>query len=105
MNQDRLEAIVTLTALIARAHENLPAHVVSRNVLKLGKLASSLHKRYEAACNYEWANTDKYEEHTARLEQKAAALGVELEVKVDHQRDPRGWPLVITVGDKEERLG
>lgn len=69
--------------------------------------AAQLHKRYEAMCSYEWANTDKYERRTEKLEALVAALAVNLPgVTVEHQRDPRGWPVIVKLHNTEiGRLG
>lgn len=107
MNQEGYLAALDLAAMIAR---NVPADRVATkdigpNVSKLGRIASSLHKRYEAACSYAWADTDMYAQATEALEAKATALGAVLGIEVTHQRDPRDWPVICKVGDRETRLG
>lgn len=105
----RDERTVAQLELVARIvwDKNNKANVfkVAQTVYDLGKIAKSLHKRYEAACNYAWACEEKYEKRTERLEAKAEELGKEIDVQVSHQRDPRGWPLIVKVGTYEHRLG
>lgn len=105
MNKNQLLAQLNLTAEIVRAMPNAKIYNVTRNVEALGKLARQLHKRYEAMCSYQWANTEKYERATDRLETKAGILAEEIGIAIGFQRDPRGWPLVFKVGPYETRLG
>jgi len=74
-------------------------------VAKLGKLASSLHKRYEADCSYQWADTDQYRARTAKLEAQAQAIAKEMAIGLEFQRDPRGYPFIVKLGNYETRLG
>jgi hypothetical protein len=98
----RLESLLSITAQIAMFHhlyrwqdKALPAHEIARHMAQLAKIASQLHKRYEAACSYEWANTEKYERRTENLEGKAREIADKLGVFLEHQRDPRGWPIIL----------
>jgi hypothetical protein len=83
------------------------------------RLAMALHKRYVEACNYERANTPAYKKRTEKLEQKLIrhmqAAGFEL-VEQDYelpyyglyfnlQTDPRGWPLILNIGGRVNRVG
>jgi hypothetical protein len=101
----RLMAMLELTGDIMRTNSEAKLYQVTRAVHDLGKIAKSLHKRYENACNYQWATTDTYEKRTENLEAKAQALGEEIGITVGHQRDPRGWPLICRIGMIEHRLG
>lgn len=107
LNTERLDAQLELAAIIAR---NTDAKLygllgVIDGVRQLAKIARSLHGRYEAACSYEWANTPAYERRTERLEVHAAQIGEALGVTVEHQRDPRGWPVIVKGFGHELRLG
>lgn len=105
MNSHQIEAMLTLTAEIARLKQDTKLYEIPRGVAKLQRLAASLHKRYEAACSYEWANTEAYEKRTDQLEKKALMLAAELCVGLEIQRDPRGWPFIFNTGERETRLG
>lgn len=105
MNQHTLEAVTSLTAIIARCNPSLTPFIISRDVLKLSKLASSLHKRYSNGRNYQWATGDKYDAHTEKLENKTKELGVNLGVRVEPNRDPRTSALKVIVEQQEVYLG
>lgn len=87
--------MLIICAEVAERSPNLAPRYIAARVYKLSRIARSLHKRYEAACSYEWANTEAYEKRTESLELKAMQVGLDLDVVVTHQRDPRGWPLII----------
>ena len=107
MNAKQLEALLTMCAEVAQHSPTLLPHRVASVMWELQKLAASLHRRYECACSYEWANTDKYERRTEKLETKCAHIATLVPgLEVEHQRDPRGWPLVIKMNGRElGRLG
>ncbi len=105
-NTHQIEAMLNLTAEVSRVNTKVKMYEIPRAVAKLQRIASSLHKRYEAACSYEWANTEAYEKRTERLEWKAGELAEAIGVQVEFQRDPRGWPMSIkTLGGYETRIG
>lgn len=103
--ESRLTAQLELVGNIMQQDGHEKLYVVTRGVLQLGKIAHQLHKRYENACNYAWATEEKYQRRTEKLEEKAVDIGKELGVVVGHQRDPRGWPLIVAIGTTEHRLG
>lgn len=105
MNKFQNEAMLTLAVLITRHQPLINPHLICMIVAKLQRLAVSLRKRYEASCSYEWACTEAYETQTGKLEARAMSLVAELGVKLELQRDPRGWPMIFTVAGREERLG
>lgn len=105
MKKEQIEAMMQLVAEIVRSDETERIYNVVRAVQELAKIARALHKRYENACCYEWANTEKYEKATNRLEAKASAIAEEINVTIGFQRDPRGWPLIVKAGRYETRLG
>ena len=105
MKTNQIEAMLTLTAEIAREVPDTKLYTIPRNVAKLQRLASSLHKRYEDACSYEWACAEGYKKRTGKLEERVCELAKELGVVLALQRDPRGWPVIVTVAGKETRLG
>lgn len=100
-------AALELAAMLGEYHKGaLTPFRIASNVEQLVKLARSLHRRYEAMCNYQWANTEAYERRTERLEARTVAIGEAIGVTVEHQRDPRGWPLIVRVpGNPEHRIG
>ncbi len=73
--------LACLEVAVALAHQNPEAtpYRIARAVHDLQKVGQQLHRRYEAAAN-------------ARI-------------TLAHQRDPRGWPLIIVVNDREFRIG
>lgn len=101
----RLMAQMELVGDIIRTNSDAKLYHVTRAIYDLGAIAKALHKRYENSCNYQWACTDKYERRTETLEAKAQAIGEEIGVTIGHQRDPRGWPLIVRIGTTEHRLG
>lgn len=105
VNEQRAISQLNLVAEIVRTNEAAKIYNVTRNVHTLAKLAKSLHKRYENMCNFSWANESKYERRTITLEGQAVILADEIGVKIEFQRDPRGWPLIIKAGPYETRLG
>jgi len=81
------------------------------NCMRLGKLESmaiALSKRYEAACSYQWADTDKFRAATERLELriKAVVSGFDDKHRVtcELQGDPRGSSLKLSINGLEYRL-
>ena len=103
----KTEIKLILAARLGRACPTLPAVTVADTVHGLARLAASLHRRYEAACSYQYANTEKYERATERREAKARDLAAKIPgLTVEHQRDPRGWPLILKLdGEEIGRLG
>lgn len=78
------------------------ACAIARSLIKLQKLAAGLHNRGENQCNYAWANEPAYLQKTTRLEQQAEAIAKQLGArKLEHQRNPSGAPLKITIGEGE----
>lgn len=93
-----------------RIAQELPGaspHRIANTLQNLQIIAASLHRRYEAACSYEWANTDKYIRATERLEGKALVTATAIPgLSLEFQHDPRGWPLILKLNDVElGRLG
>jgi hypothetical protein len=84
-------------------------HKIPIVLAKLQRVAVSLHHRYEAACNGIGDGSEEvtqaFDRRTEKLEWKAGQLGEEIGLTIDHQRDPRGWPLIVKIGDREERIG
>ena len=108
-NKTQVYEMLTHAARIAAECPELSPHRIATTVRDLQKLAASLRKRYEAACSYEWANTPAYERRTERMEAKAAEFApfnTMGRLTVEHQRDPRGWPLILKLrGVEIGRLG
>lgn len=102
---ERTLAMLNLTAEIVKTNPDCKIYDVTRGVQSLGKIARSLHKRYEAMCSYEWANTEKYEKATDSLEDRAQGIADALGITLGLQRDPRGWPIIAKAGCYETRLG
>jgi hypothetical protein len=105
MKRQSQENLMRLCAEITRARPHIAAHSIPVVLMKLQRLASSLHNRYTAACNHAWATTEAYGARTEVLEGKAAELGESLGVAIEHQRDPRGWPLIVKFDGREMRVG
>lgn len=79
--------------------------VIASGVVELQGIASALHRRYEEACNTQL--TEAQEKATARMETNAFTLCEKLGIKLEINRDPRGWPLICRIGkfESEIRLG
>lgn len=96
MANDSVENLVRVSIEVAlRTGGVKPSYTIAANLMKIYKIAKSLHKRYENACNYAWASEPAYVRRTEQLEKHAADLGQELGLTVEHQRDPRGAPLKL----------
>ena len=88
--QAREENIVDLTPLLGR------------DVLEMQAVARELHHLYENACNC--GLTPAQEKRQERLETRAAYIAAmaKLPLMCQHQRDPRGWPLIVTDTSKRD---
>jgi hypothetical protein len=91
----RLLAGLTIAAKVAQGKPQLSPYEIARDIRAITQLAIKLHKRYKAACNYEWATTDAYERRTDKLEVKAQQHADALGVILEFQHDPRGWSLIL----------
>src|ERR1700761_5474965 len=97
MVSQRYEKEIAMPALAAHCREitDLPNHMLAGKVHQLVKLARGLHKRYEAACSYQWATTEKYSKRTGTMEHEAMHLAMDLGLEIEFQSDPRGWPVIL----------
>ena len=102
--REKIEAGLSLAAHCASL-VNLPSHVIAHHVFSLMKIAAQLHKRYEAACSYQWSDTTTYRKHTLNLEREALEHGEALGLYVEYQTDPRGWPLILSSGSGSTHAG
>ena len=105
MNTQQVEAMAQFVAEYVKTYPDCKIYNVVRDAMALQKIAVSLHKRYESACSYEWAGTEKYEKRTETLENKASAIAAGLGVTIGFQHDLRGWPMILKTGPYETRLG
>lgn len=112
--------LATLAVALDRHLGGNPSNNPAQTIHSAHRLAKALRARYEAQCSYEWANTPAYEKRTEKLEAKLCAM---LEaagfVRVDYwkevmprdrlayalQRDPRVWPLILSIGGRVDRVG
>lgn len=94
-----------VAALLGREKPDLSAYRIAKAVHDLARLGRQLHRRYEASCSYAWADTERYQRQTDRLEVRARRCAEEIGLDLEFQRDPRGWPLIVKFGDQEHRLG
>jgi len=105
MKKEAIEQCLFLAAKIGREQAGIQPYEIAKNIAKLQKIASSLHKRYEADCSYQWADTEEYRARTERLELHAGEI-VELlgtpKIKLKLQRYPRGWPIQLTFADGQK---
>src|ERR1700691_158861 len=97
-------------ASLSREMPTLAPHEIGKLVSTLIRGATSLHKRYEAICSYEWANTPAYERATEKKEATLLALAKDAGlIDVHFGRDPRGTTMVVKVpsgaSDDWERFG
>ena len=103
MQTHQIENLLSLAVIIARARPEAKTHEIPIALGKLQRLAISLHKRYEAACNYDVGL--EYLRRTEALEQKAQSLATSLGLRLECQRDPRGAPIILDVDGHEYRIG
>ena len=64
-----------------------------------------MRRRFENQCSYEWACTEKYEAATERLAARLCSIALPEGVTLELQRDPRGWPINLTVRGNLYALG
>lgn len=104
---NQLSALVTMAADAAQSASTTSPYCIASTLTVLQQHAASLHRRYTAACSYEWACTEKYERRTERQEDKVKQIAANIPgLTVEFQRDPRGWPLILKLDGKElGRLG
>lgn len=96
----------------------LSAYSIASDLDKLARIARTLHRLYEDACNepvracfscenstHETSANHKpstcHYARCERLEKRAETIGTELGIVVTHQRDPRGAPIKLWA-DKED---
>ena len=91
--QDMLEFAIVLHREIGK--KTTSAYASATVAHKLIRAATSLHKRYEAACSYEWATTEDYERQTERKEAAVTAMLAPYGITAAFQRDPRGAPIKL----------
>ena len=88
MNKTQLRAKIENHAMLITQY-----NLTSNNALELQKVAKSLHRLNENACNY--GLTDRQETRQRNLFNKAKSY---LRfVYIREQRDPRGWPLEVSL--------
>ena len=117
----------TLTAALQYTYGDINnATRAAQTIHEAHRLAKALRARYEAACSYPWANTPAYEKRTEKMEAKLCKLleAVGFNITQSHaldivpvhgpnglplwaalQRDPRGWPLILSIGGRVESVG
>ena len=88
------EAVAEFAAVLAY-ETGKRVDVVGALASKLIRAASSLHKRYEAECSYEWADTDEYRAATERKEAAVSKLLAPYGIGVTFNGDPRGAPIKL----------
>ena len=94
MRRDHLLNAVCVA--IGRATGTVPyVHQITDEVLSLARAAESLRKRYEAACSYQWADTDEYRAKTERAENRIIERVKALGLHAYLQTDPRGATLYV----------
>lgn len=87
---DQLEFAIVLHRELNLKVNVWSAHHCAHIAHRLIRAAASLHKRYEAACSYEWACTEAYEHGTERKEAAVTKLLAIYGLKATFGRDPRG---------------
>lgn len=100
-----LIACLEVAVLLANQNPDATPYRIARAVHDLHKIGQQLHRRYEASCSYPYASTEAYEKRTTRLEDTAYDTAANARIALGFQRDPRGWPLIITINDREYRIG
>ena len=95
MNKTQLRAKIQNHALLITKY-----NLTTGNALELQKVAKSLHRLNENACNY--GLTDRQETRQRNLFNKAKDLFNHTPILytdgyIREQRDPRGWPLEVSL--------
>ena len=100
MNKTQLRAKIKNHAMLITKY-----NLTTKNALELQKVAKSLHRLNENACNY--GLTDRQETRQRNLFTKAKELILSGEAIpyttlqpthfIREQRDPRGWPLEVSL--------
>lgn len=100
--QEDLAQLLYLATLLAPEGPTNPWGNATK-LVRLQSFGRALRKRFEAACSYEWANTDAYAKRTDKLVANARELFASLawsdtkRPKLEINRDPRGAALKVTV--------
>jgi hypothetical protein len=100
-----LIACLELTVVVARDAPKVGPYRIARAIHDLQQIGRQLHRRYEASCSYQWADTDAYELRTERLQKKAFLIAGEAGFSIEHQTDPRGWPIIVKTSQGDFRIG
>ena len=87
MNKTQLRAKIENYSMLTRKY-----NLGTLEVLELQKVAKSMHRLNENACNY--GLTERQETRQRNLFNKAKET---IGVYIREQRDPRGWPLEISL--------
>jgi len=96
MNKMQLRAKIENHAMLITKY-----NLTSNNALELQKVAKSLHRLNENACNY--GLTDRQETRQRNLFTKAIDIlsqpfeCASVFIHIREQRDPRGWPLEVSL--------
>lgn len=99
------ENLINLAAKITRNTKLSPV-VVSVNLVKLSKLASSLVKRYQDVNeNKPWAHDLEFTARTADLETRATQLARELGLVLLIAREAKFFPMIFGFAGYDERIG
>jgi hypothetical protein len=90
--QEELEFSIVLAKELA---PNTRTSIVAELASRLIRAATSLHRRYEAACSYEWACTEAYERGTERKEDAVRKMLAPHGIACEFGSDPRGAPVTL----------
>ena len=97
---------LTVAAALAQHMPHKKPCEIASFIEDLDKMGAALNRRYLASCNHKWATTEAYEKRTDKMEDKLCKMVADFSgVVVTLQRDPRGWPVVITIDDCDFYLG
>jgi hypothetical protein len=98
-------ACLELAVLAGQQNPDATPYRLAKAIHDLQKTGEQLHRRYVADCSYQYADTDKFRRRTEVLEDQAHETAANARLTLGFQRDPRGWPLIITINNREYRIG
>lgn len=107
MSTESVFAMMEVVGHAARQRPDIYVREIVSIVSRIGKVARQLHGRYEMECNGigQHVDEEKFYARTEQLQKHIEEIGGEIDLKIEHQTDPRGWPVIVRVGEIETRLG
>jgi hypothetical protein len=100
-----LLACLEVAVLAGQMNPEASPYRLARAIHDIHKIGTQLHNRYAAQCSYPYADTDRYRKRTETLQDQAHEIASNARLTIAHQGDPRGWPIIVALGEREYRIG